>query len=88
MSTARRWKRQDAARRGPALSDGGRARLVVSAAEVGCGARRPPSSSPFWPRHARCPFLRFCKVRLRWYGSAGGVPSSFAARARVFSLSC
>ena len=39
MLTARRWKQQDAARRGPTLSwlagDGGTARLVVLVAEVG-----------------------------------------------------
>ena len=59
--------------------DGGIARLVVLAAEVGGRwSTRPPSSSPPWPRHARCPFLRFCKVGSR-RGSAGGVPwvSSF-----------
>ena len=41
----------------PELSgDDGRARLVL-AAEVG-----GPSSSPSWPKHACCPFLKFGKV--------------------------
>ena len=51
------------------------------------GARRPPSSSP-WPRHARCQFLKFNKVGLRRHGSAGGVPSSLAARPVHFPCPC
>ena len=52
------------------------------------GARRLPSSSPPWPRHARCPFLRFCKVGSRRRGSAGGAPSSLAVQPGHFPCPC
>ena len=47
-----------------------------------------PVPSPPWPRHARCPFLRFHKVGLRRRGSVGGVPSSFAPRPVHFLYPC
>ena len=57
MSTARRWKRQDTARRGPPLS----CLAMVEGPDWWCwlqkwqdgGARRPPSSSPPWPMRCR-----------------------------------
>ena len=52
------------------------------------GARRPPSSSPPWPRHARCPFRRFCKVgsRRAWIRWWSAILACSAARAVSLSL--
>ena len=68
MLTARRWKQQDAARRGPTLSW----LAMVEGPDWWCwpqkwvdgGARRPPSSSPPWPKHARCPVPQVLQGRV------------------------
>ena len=90
MSTARRWKRQDAARRGPALS----CLAMVEGPDWWCwpqkwgdgGARRPPSSSPPWPWHARCPFVPQGRVEAAWIRRWSAILACSAARAFSWSL--